>query len=66
MQFLVIQAPKHKFRDMYSTSVMVVEADSAAAAVRTAIRTRPDDFGPSPDFSKVRAEPLVIGYVHYF
>lgn len=66
MQFIVIQSPKHKFRDVYSSVVMIVEAASASEAKRKARADKPEEFGAHPDFKAMTAEPLTAGTVYLF
>lgn len=66
MQFIVTQYPKHKYRDVYSTAVMIVEANSAAEAVRKARAEQSEDFNMHPDFVSPKAEPLTASKVYHF
>lgn len=64
VQFLVTQAPKRKYSDIYSTCVMIVEAVSAREAIKKA--ETQDEFKPFSDYTKTKAEPLVVGTVYRF
>lgn len=64
MQFLVTQKPKRKFRDAYYSVVAVIEAKSAAEAVRLALAhswLSGDSFARHDDYNKPTAEPLQLG-----
>lgn len=66
MLYIVTQSPKGKHRQFMSTPVMIVDVATAAAAVRHAVETKPDEFGPSKDYSKPKAELLELGAAYLF
>lgn len=69
MQYIVTQKPKPKFRGSLCTAVAIVEAKSAAEAIRVAQAAADDSekwFDPHPDFNKPQAEPLTVGAVYRF
>lgn len=69
-QFIVIQEPKAKYRNTCCTTAMVLEAPSAAAAVRSAIQVGDRDaekwFGPSGEYRKPYAQPVMLGKTYRF
>ncbi len=69
MQHLVTQTPKGRHAYSHVTVAMVVEADSAAAAVRRARDATGEAekwFVPDPHYSAPRAVPLVHNSVYTF
>lgn len=65
MQYLVTQTPKAKFRGGYNTSFAIVEAKTAAEAIRIMLaKNDRDGFIIHPDFNKPAARPLVLEHVY--
>lgn len=66
MMFLVTQVPKRKYSGIYSSTVGVFEAETAAEAIRLALATddpdaSDDKFVRHADFKRPSAVPLVVG-----
>lgn len=62
-QYIVLQRPRAKYRAGLSTSVMIVEAKTAAEAIRTAVEKgkvgSEDWFGPSREYCAPEASQVV-------
>ena len=63
MKFLVTQTPKHKYNHLRSV-VMVVEADSKAAALREAKR-QCSDFEKCDTHTATTAKPFDFGHAYF-
>ena len=61
MLYLVCQQPKQKNRGGMSSGVVVVDARSAAEAVRTAAHEHPEFISKHPDFRAPAAFQVVDG-----
>lgn len=66
MQYLVIQEPKARYRASHVVALMVVEAASAAEAIRKANKGDPrveqsnSWFQPHAEFKRPYAHPVVL------
>lgn len=67
MHYLVTQTPKRKYRGGLHTVAMIVDAKNGAEAIRLAVQhgnTGSENwFGPSPEYSNPKAEPLPLNRV---
>lgn len=67
MLYLVIQKPKHRYRDAYNVVVFAVEANTKAEAVRIAKADENSHIGnTSPEYGAPYASEVKAGDLFFF